>query len=155
MDSYQIFLIIFSGVIGLILLLLNIYILTLYLHPDDKGIQTSLYAKIIIIVGLTICQAQALLVPLDVALQANIRSDTFKMGIFWQFLYIALLVFICILIPFAIFFYETDPEKSMIHRILRSIGYWFLTFAISMTLLFVSWSFLKFIDLPLTEWKID
>lgn len=63
----QIFLIASSGAVALILLAINTYILTLYLHPDDKGFKKSLYGKIIIIVGLTLCQAQALLVPLDIA----------------------------------------------------------------------------------------
>jgi hypothetical protein len=74
MTGFEIFIIIFSSVVGLILLLINIYILKLYLHPEDKGLTRAPYAKIIIILGLTICQAQALLVPLDVSFQANINS---------------------------------------------------------------------------------
>lgn len=109
MDGFQLFLIIFSSVVGLVILCANTYLLNLYLHPDDKGLRRAPYGKIIIILGLTICQAQALLVPLDVAFQTNIHSDTFKMGPFWLFLYVALLAFICVLIPMAIFFYESDP----------------------------------------------
>ena len=50
-----------------ILLAVNVYLLTLYVHTDDKGFRTALYCKILVIFGLTLCQAQALLVPLDVA----------------------------------------------------------------------------------------
>ena len=87
----------------------NGYILYLYLHADDKPIKRTPYGKITIILGLTLSQSQALLVPLDVAFKANINSQTFNMATFWLFLYAAILVFICILIPFAIFFYESDP----------------------------------------------
>ncbi len=71
MTPYQIFIIAFSSCVGIILILINIYILNLYVHPQDKGITNAPYAKIVIILGLTICQAQALLVPLDVSFQSN------------------------------------------------------------------------------------
>lgn len=152
MDSgFQIFLIIFSSVVGLILLAVNGYILVLYLHPDDKGIKRAPYGKIIIVLGLSICQAQALLVPLDVAFKANINSEVFKMGTFWLFLYLALIVFICFFIPFAVFFYESDPEQGMLRRLLRSFGYFFLTLIISVTIFFLTWNFLSFVDLPYVE----
>lgn len=67
MFTCQIFLVASSAAVALILIAINTYILSLYLHPDDKGFKKSIYGKIIIIAGLTICQAQALLVPLDVA----------------------------------------------------------------------------------------
>lgn len=73
MDSgFQVFLIIFSTVVGFILIAINGYILFLYLHPDDKPIIRAPYAKIIIILGLTLSQSQALLVPLDVAFKSNL-----------------------------------------------------------------------------------
>ena len=68
MDGFQIFLIAFSSFVGVVIIAVNIYLLALYLHPDDKGLTRYIYAKIFIIIGLTICQSQALLVPLDVAL---------------------------------------------------------------------------------------
>ena len=73
------------------------------------------------------------------------------MAIFWLFLYIALLGFISVLIPFAIFFYESDPERSILQRLLRSFGYLLLTLVISSMILFISWNFLQYVDLPFTE----
>jgi len=92
----------------LILLAVNIYLLILYIHPDDKGWGTAWYCKILVILGLTLCQAQALMVPLDVANQSAVISDSMNMRDFWYFLYIIVLIFITILIPYAIFLYETD-----------------------------------------------
>jgi len=50
----------------IILIAINIYLLALYVHADDKGFGTALYCKILVVAGLTLCQAQALCVPLDV-----------------------------------------------------------------------------------------
>ena len=53
-----------------------------------------------------------------------------------------------ILLPYAIFFYETDPEKSYCRRFVTAFLYLLATLVISCALLFASWSFLKFVDLP-------
>lgn len=89
----------------LILLGINVYLLILYIHPDDKGWGTALYCKILVIIGLTLCQAQALMVPLDVANRSAVISDSLDMKTFWYILYIIVLFFITILIPYAIFLY--------------------------------------------------
>jgi LMBR1 domain-containing protein 1 len=89
----------------IILLAINIYILALYVHTDDKGFGTALYCKILVVVGLTMCQAQALMVPLDVANVSALDSNGIDMKSFWYFIYLLVLIFICLLMPFAMFFY--------------------------------------------------
>lgn len=89
----------------IILLAINIYLLILYIHPDDKGWGTAIYCKILVIIGLTLCQAQALMVPLDVANRSAVVSNALDMKAFWYLLYIIVLIFITILIPYAIFLY--------------------------------------------------
>lgn len=37
------------------------------MHPDDKGFCNVVYMKVLAILGLTVAQAQALMIPLDVA----------------------------------------------------------------------------------------
>ncbi len=92
-----VFIIILAGV--------NIYILALYCHPDDKGWGNVVYCKILVIVGLTLCQAQALMVPLDVANEGALLPGGINMFAFWTFLYIIVLFMISVFIPFALFFY--------------------------------------------------
>ncbi len=92
----------------IVLLAVNIYLLILYIHPDDKGWGTAVYCKILVILGLTLCQAQALMVPLDVANRTGLVSDGIDMRAFWFFMYIIVLVFVSVFIPYAIFLYETD-----------------------------------------------
>jgi LMBR1 domain-containing protein 1 len=89
----------------LILLGVNIYLLALYIHTDDKGWGTAIYCKVLVVLGLTLCQAQALMVPLDVANKSALLPDSIDMASFWFFLYIIVLFFVVILLPFALFFY--------------------------------------------------
>lgn len=105
MQAYLIVLII---VMAIILLAINIYLLILYIHPDDKGWGNAIYCKVLVILGLTLCQSQALMVPLDVANQSAIIPGGIDMRAFWFFLYIIILFFVAVLIPYAIFLYETD-----------------------------------------------
>lgn len=94
-----------------VLIAINIYILKVYEHTDDKGFFNSLYCKILIIMGSTLFQAQALLVPLDVANEsAGFSPGGLDMKSFWYFLYLVLIVFVCFLLPYALFFYETDSD---------------------------------------------
>ena len=98
-------LIVLSIVFVLILLAINIYLLALYCHVDDKGFGTALYCKVLVVLGLTLCQAQALLVPLDVANNSAQDVSGIDMKGFWLFVYMTVLVFITLLLPFALFFY--------------------------------------------------
>jgi LMBR1 domain-containing protein 1 len=88
-----------------ILFAINIYLLALYVHTEDKGFGTALYCKVLVVLGLTLCQAQALLVPLDVANNSAIDTGGIDMKSFWYFVYLVVLIFICLLLPFALFFY--------------------------------------------------
>ena len=45
----DIFLIIMTSIVGLLLILSNIYILAVYCHPEDNGFGSSLWCKIIIV----------------------------------------------------------------------------------------------------------
>ena len=73
------------------------------------------------------------------------------MSTLWLILYASLIGFICLLVPGAIFFYESDPEHIILRRLLRTIGYLFLTLIITVAIFFISWNFLKFVDLPYAE----
>jgi LMBR1 domain-containing protein 1 len=145
MQAYFIVLIV---VMAIILLAVNIYLLILYIHPDDKGWGTALYCKILVVFGLTLCEAQALLVPLDVANQSALIPGGLNMQGFWYAIYIIVLIFVTILLPYAIFLYETDEEEPMGTRLLKALGYLFGAIVISVLILFISWAFFKWVDLP-------
>jgi LMBR1 domain-containing protein 1 len=102
-------LIILICVFIVILFAVNLYLLALYCHPDDKGWGNVIYTKILVVLGLTLCQAQALMVPLDVANESALLSDgKIDMVAFWTFLYIIILLMVVVFLPYAMFLYETD-----------------------------------------------
>lgn len=137
-----VFLIILTGI--------NIYILALYCHPDDKGWGNVVYCKILVVVGLTLCQAQSLMVPLDVANESAISSDKIDMFAFWTFLYIVILIMISVLLPYALFLYETDEDDSMKKRLLTALCYTFGAIVITVMFLFISWAVFKWVSVPYT-----
>ena len=124
----DVFLIIITIIMGLLLLYVNIYLLALYCHPEDRGFGTSCICKIIVVslftyikqvFGLTLSWAQALLLPVDVA---NIRYNSgMDMLIAWQIIYVSILVTSVLIIPFSIFFYESDEDKAFVIKQYYSI----------------------------------
>jgi LMBR1 domain-containing protein 1 len=73
------------------------------------------------------------------------------MTAFWYIIYIVVLVFITILMPYAIFLYETDEEDSMCKRLLSALFYTIGALVISLLILFISWIFFRYVDLTYTE----
>ena len=67
---YIILILVFIALLSII----NVYLLKLYCHRDDKGWKKATYCKVLIVFGLTLCQAQALMVPLDVANAVALES---------------------------------------------------------------------------------
>lgn len=99
-------LVILTLVFVAILIAVNIYILRLYVHADDKAIGTALYCKVLIVLGSTLLQAPALLVSLDVSNgSASMNPNGLDLKSFWFFLYLVLVSFVCFLLPFALLLY--------------------------------------------------
>ena len=77
----DIFLLIDTIVVLVILLGVNFYLMVSYIHPDDKGFGSHVILKIIVILGLTLCWALILMVPLDVSNTRN--NGGLDMVTFW------------------------------------------------------------------------
>jgi LMBR1 domain-containing protein 1 len=110
----DVFLIIITIIFSILLLVVSFYILALYCHPDDRGFGSHILLKILVIVGLTLSWAQVLMVPLDVA---NSRGEGGQLDMmsFWNTIYCIIAFMVTILLPFAIFMYETDEDKTIVH----------------------------------------
>lgn len=67
---------------------------------------------------------------------------------FWYAIYSIVIIFICFLMPFAMFFYETDEDESFCKRFGKAVLFTFAANIISILLLFITWNFFKFVDLP-------
>jgi cell division septal protein FtsQ len=103
---------------------------------------------------MTVCEWQALMVPMDIGNRSAILPSL-GMHLLWMIISISLLSFITVLLPYAIFFYQSDPEATIISRILRSLCYLFCTVLICSLAFVISYLFLKFVDLPYTELSVD
>ncbi|KAL4484994.1 hypothetical protein ABPG74_020171 [Tetrahymena malaccensis] len=117
----DIFLLIMTIIIGVLLIFCNLYILGVYCHPEDKGFGANAYCKLIVIVGFTLSWGQVLMVPLDVS-NSRGYGGGFDMMTVWYVIYIIVLVFISFIIPTAQFYYESDDEKSMCERLTQTIA---------------------------------
>lgn len=142
-------LIILTLVFVAILIGVNVYILRLYVHADDKALGTALYCKVLIVLGSTLFQAPALLVSLDVANE----SATFSPGgldikSFWYFLYLVIVSFVCLLLPFSLLFYETNGDEACCRRFGKALIYTIAANIASILLIFISYNFLKYAELP-------
>lgn len=65
MANVDIFLIVTTVIVFLILLVVSVYLLVHYQHVDDKN--DAYFPKFIVIIGMLLTGATALLLPLDVA----------------------------------------------------------------------------------------
>lgn len=110
------FLIIVVAVIAILTILLSLYLIVIYQHPEDKN--QAWFPKIVLLLGLCVSIWTVLLFPLDVANQESCSYDvplgdcsfTFPMQAMWEGLYIANMILVFVLIPFTMFFYESDSE---------------------------------------------
>eukprot|EP01017_Pseudomicrothorax_dubius_P025556 TRINITY_DN2772_c0_g2_i5.p1 TRINITY_DN2772_c0_g2~~TRINITY_DN2772_c0_g2_i5.p1 ORF type:complete len:399 (-),score=102.13 TRINITY_DN2772_c0_g2_i5:421-1617(-) len=135
-------------VIAVLLFIINIYLLAIYCHPDDNGFGASLICKFLVVFGLTLSWAQVLLLPLDVAASRGQTQAIEDMQVFWYVVYGAVAVMITVLLPFAIFYYESDDEKSMGQRVCSALGSEICMAIIVGLILFISWAFLNVAQIP-------
>lgn len=147
------FLLISTIIIAVVLLFVNIYVLAIYIHPDDKGFGTSILAKILVVLGLTLAWGQVFMVPLDVA---NARGDGggLDMDVFWKIIMIADAVMLVILIPFGIFRYEGDEQASFMRRLWSSICYTIGTVIVFGLVIGISYAFLSKAKIPVTAYTV-
>lgn len=73
------------------------------------------------------------------------------MGSFWMAIYIISLVMITCLLPFAIFFYETDPDNTIFKRLLSAFIYTLITVVLVVILVFATWAFLRYVRIPVDD----
>lgn len=143
------FLIIATILFGILTVLVNIYLLALYCHPDDKGLGTSGFAQVVVVLGLTLSWAIVLMLPLDVG---NAHGDgSLDMTSFWIAVFMIIAIVIAVLIPCAIYFYESDEDESFKNRLCWTIVQEICTLVISMAILFITWAFWRWAEIPVEK----
>jgi len=150
----NVFLLISIIIITIVLLIVNVYLLAIYIHPDDKGFGTSILPKILVVLGLTLAWGQVFMVPLDVA---NSRGEGggLDMDLFWKIILMMDAILLIILIPFAYFRYEGDEEAGFFKRTWSAICYTIATFIFFALLIGITYAFWKTARIPITTYTFD
>eukprot|EP01016_Furgasonia_blochmanni_P033063 TRINITY_DN3424_c0_g2_i4.p1 TRINITY_DN3424_c0_g2~~TRINITY_DN3424_c0_g2_i4.p1 ORF type:complete len:483 (+),score=109.01 TRINITY_DN3424_c0_g2_i4:66-1514(+) len=125
-----------------------------YCHPEDQGFGASWFCKALVIAGLTLSWAQVLMLPLDVA-NSRGTGGGFEMDVMWLWTYGGVWIFVTLLIPFAMFFYESDEDKTMGKRFMWAFCMTFGAFIIIAIVIFISYNFFKFADVPYAHYTMN
>jgi len=89
-----------------------------------------------------------LLLPLDVA---NTHEDTnINMYMFWYIVYMSSLFYICVVLPYGLYFSEADEEKEFKWRICSAFKNEIITLVIISLFLFPSFAYMKYSYIPVT-----
>jgi len=117
MGDFNLALVIVAVVVSVIVLLVSVYLLVNYQHPDDAN--QAYFPKLVVVLGLTVAVLSILMLPADVANRQACRkavyngacSLTLPMKTLWLVVYIVDAVLVFLVIPFAMFYYEGDQDK--------------------------------------------
>ncbi|XP_027191681.1 LIMR family protein At5g01460-like [Cicer arietinum] len=135
MGDFNLALVIVAIVLCVIVFLFNVYLLVNYQHPDD--VNQAYFPKFVVVLGLSVAVISILMLPADVANRHACRHAiyngacnlTLPMKDLWLAIYIVDAILVFFVIPFAMFYYEGDQDKSIGKRI-KSALCWMVTTAL-------------------------
>lgn len=115
-SAYGIVLIVCACILPIFTLAFGALFICYYGSREDKGL--AWFPKSVMMVSLGLSFLTILLLPIDVANVQLHGGLEHGLSIFWQVLYGILAIFVVLVIPFAIFYYESeDPDKGITHQI--------------------------------------
>ena len=144
----DIFMLIMMIILAVVLLVISLYLLVYYCHPDDAGFGSGLVCKIFAILGLSVCWAQVLLLPLDVS---NTRGSGggIRMDVIWQIVYIVIACFVFVIIPLLTSFYECDPDWTCCEKITNGFCFFFTEIIVVGLLFGIGFALLNKAEIPI------
>lgn len=140
MGDFNLALVIVAIVVCILVFIFNVYLLINYQHPDDAN--QAYFPKFVVVFGLSIAAISILMLPADVANRQACQHAiyngacnlTLPMKQLWLAIYIVDAILVFFVIPFAMFYYEGDQDKTIAKR-LKSAMCWVLVTAIVCALL--------------------
>lgn len=134
------------------ILVAMLYITVLWGHPLDKN--NAWIPRIITIAAFSLTCYNVLLLPLDVA---NTRlNGGFPMDQIWLAIYVIIAVFVVVIIPFAVFYYESeDPDKGPRHQVISAIKYGIVTAIIAAGITVLLFFLFGTAQVPVTRLRSD
>jgi len=127
MGDFNLALVIIAAVVCVVVFLFNIYLLINYQHPDD--INQAYFPKLVVVLGLSVAEISILMLPADVANRQACTNAiyngacnlTLPMKDLWLAVYIIDVVLVFFVIPFSMFYYEGDQDKSCGKRVFSAL----------------------------------
>ncbi|KZV50640.1 LIMR family protein [Dorcoceras hygrometricum] len=135
MGDFNLALVIVAIVVCIVVFIFNLYLLVNYQHPDDAN--QAYFPKFVVVLGLSVAAISILMLPADVANRQACRrsiyngacSLTLPMKNLWLAVYIVDAILVFFVIPFAMFYYEGDQDKSVFKR-MKSALLWVIVTAV-------------------------
>ncbi|KAL8206075.1 hypothetical protein R6Q57_009626 [Mikania cordata] len=135
MGDFNLALVIVAIVVCVLVFIFNVYLLVNYQHPDDKN--QAYFPKFVVVLGLSVSAISILMLPADVANRQACRHAiyngacnlTLPMKDLWLAIYIIDSILVFFVIPFAMFYYEGDQDKTVGKR-MKSALMWVISTAI-------------------------
>ncbi|XP_028082510.1 LIMR family protein At5g01460-like [Camellia sinensis] len=135
MGDFNLALVIVAIVVCVLVFFFNVYLLINFQHPDDAN--QAYFPKFVVVLGLSVAAISILMLPADVANRQACQHAiyngacnlTLPMKSLWLAVYILDAVLVFFVIPFAMFYYEGDQDKTIGKRI-KSALLWVGTTAI-------------------------
>ncbi|GFY83775.1 LMBR1-like membrane protein [Actinidia rufa] len=135
MGDFNLALVIVAIVVCVLVFLFNVYLLVNFQHPDDAN--QAYFPKFVVVLGLSVAAISILMLPADVANRQACQHAiyngacnlTLPMKDLWLAIYILDAILVFFVIPFAMFYYEGDQDKSVGKR-MKSALMWVVTTAI-------------------------
>lgn len=149
--AIDIFLCVITGVIFTVIWVIAVYGMVYFQHPYD--INSSIFPKIVVVLGMTITATNVLLLPLDVA-QRGSAYGGLPMDFFWLAIYVLIAILGVIVLPFSVFFYEAeDPDSKTGKRCGFSILKTLIVFLIFAALVVVGYFFIGTAEIPIQVYR--
>ena len=141
-------LIIAAVVLAVLVIVANLYFLVYFQHEDDRNV--AILPKIVVVTGLTLSCFSVLLLPFDVAIGSDSDSTRFHMENIWQVCYMAMAVLMVAVIPFSLYYYESeDPESDSKHsQLYHAFVIEFFTLLVAGLTIGLMYAFLGVVDIP-------
>ncbi|KAK6125972.1 hypothetical protein DH2020_040280 [Rehmannia glutinosa] len=135
MGDFNLALVIVAIIVCVLVFIFNVYLLVNYQHPDD--VNQAYFPKFVVVLGLSVAAISILMLPADVANRQACRHAiyngacnlTLPMKDLWLAIYIVDAILVFFVIPFAMFYYEGDQDKSVWKRI-KSALIWVVVTAV-------------------------
>lgn len=147
----DLFLLIFIlAVLGLAIVT-NTRLLIYYQQPEDVGFSNSILCKVIIVTSLTLTWMVNLLLPIDVRNSRPVPG-VLDMRAMWTAAFITLAVFIVLVVPAAMFYYEVEGDEFVKRKRRYVLCSMLTTLIFAASILGISFPFLSKAAIPMVSY---